>query len=45
MYKGQIMDILDARKANKEYLGLLMAGVHPRETPQVNDGATPEAVF
>lgn len=33
MYKGQIMDILDASKVNKEYLGLLMAGVHPSETP------------
>jgi simple sugar transport system ATP-binding protein len=32
MYKGQIMDILDASKVNKEYLGLLMAGVHPSET-------------
>lgn len=32
MYKGQIMDILDAKKANKEYLGLLMAGIHPSET-------------
>jgi simple sugar transport system ATP-binding protein len=32
MYKGQIMDILDANKVNKEYLGLLMAGVHPSET-------------
>lgn len=31
MYKGRIMDILDANKANKEYLGLLMAGVHPTE--------------
>ncbi|MCL4270982.1 MAG: ABC transporter ATP-binding protein [Anaerolineales bacterium] len=27
MYKGQIMDILDADKASKEQLGLLMAGV------------------
>ena len=32
MYKGQIMDILDANKTNKEYLGLLMAGIHPSET-------------
>jgi len=29
MYRGQIMDILDAAKATKEYLGLLMAGVQP----------------
>jgi ABC-type uncharacterized transport system ATPase subunit len=33
MYKGQIMDILDASKVNKEYLGLLMAGIHPSTTP------------
>jgi ABC-type uncharacterized transport system ATPase subunit len=32
MYKGQIMDILDASKVNKEYLGLLMAGIHPSTT-------------
>lgn len=32
MYKGQIMDILDASKATREQLGLLMAGVHPAET-------------
>jgi simple sugar transport system ATP-binding protein len=29
MYKGKIMDILDADKTSKEQLGLLMAGVHP----------------
>ncbi len=29
MYKGQIMGILDASKASKENLGLLMAGMHP----------------
>ena len=34
MYKGQIMDILDAKNANKEHLGLLMAGVHPSESTQ-----------
>ncbi|MCC7119409.1 MAG: ABC transporter ATP-binding protein [Anaerolineales bacterium] len=32
MYKGRIMEILDAKKASKEYLGLLMAGIHPSET-------------
>jgi ABC-type uncharacterized transport system ATPase subunit len=31
MYKGQIVDIVPASKANKEYLGLLMAGIHPDE--------------
>jgi ABC-type uncharacterized transport system ATPase subunit len=29
MYKGQIMDIVDAKKVSKEDLGLLMAGIHP----------------
>ena len=31
MYKGQILDILDARTATREKLGLLMAGVNPEE--------------
>jgi simple sugar transport system ATP-binding protein len=31
MYKGQIMGILDAAKASKEELGLLMAGIHPEK--------------
>ena len=44
MYKGMIMDILDANKVNKEYLGLLMAGVHPQEKP-VPEGPTTEKVF
>ena len=29
MFKGQIVDIVEASKVNKEYLGLLMAGIHP----------------
>jgi simple sugar transport system ATP-binding protein len=29
MYRGQIMEIVEASKANKEYLGLLMAGLTP----------------
>ena len=47
MYKGQIMDILDAKKANKEYLGLLMAGVHPDEgkLKTTKKSSTPEKVF
>ena len=46
MYKGQIMDILDARKVNKEYLGLLMAGVHPSESAAPSgETSTPETVF
>jgi ABC-type uncharacterized transport system ATPase subunit len=31
MYKGEIMDIVPALGVNKEYLGLLMAGVKPEE--------------
>ena len=31
MYHGQIMDIVPAAKASKEYLGLLMAGIQPSE--------------
>ncbi len=31
-YQGQIMDIVDANKANKESLGLLMAGIKSSET-------------
>ncbi|NTW12363.1 MAG: ABC transporter ATP-binding protein [Anaerolineales bacterium] len=47
MYKGSIMDILDAKKVNKEYLGLLMAGVHPSEPMMASDdeAAAPERVF
>ena len=33
MYKGQILDIVPAAGISKEYLGLLMAGVKPSETP------------
>ena len=31
IYKGQIVEIVDASKVNKEYLGLLMAGIRPDE--------------
>ncbi|MDH7485645.1 MAG: ABC transporter ATP-binding protein [Anaerolineae bacterium] len=42
MYKGQIVDIVPAMGVNKEYLGLLMAGVKPEEAvraapPQVEE--------
>ncbi len=30
MYRGKIMDILDAKEATKEQVGLLMAGIHPQ---------------
>lgn len=45
MYKGHIMEIIEAGKANKEYLGLLMAGVHPQGAPQPVEGAIAEKVF
>lgn len=35
MYRGQIMEIVDASKATKEYLGLLMAGIRPEEAAKV----------
>lgn len=44
MYKGRIMDILDASKVNKEHLGLLMAGISPSE-PATANGSAPEKVF
>jgi hypothetical protein len=44
MYKGRIMDIVDAKTASKESLGLLMAGVHPTETT-TTENLTPERVF
>ena len=31
MYRGQIMEIVEASQASKQYLGLLMAGIHPSE--------------
>jgi simple sugar transport system ATP-binding protein len=46
MYKGRIMDIVDATKVNKEYLGLLMAGIHPSETAAANGASSAtEKVF
>ncbi len=39
MYRGEIIDIVAIDKATKEYLGLLMAGIHPADAakaaPQV----------
>ena len=34
MYRGHIVEIVDASKATKEYLGLLMAGITPSEAAQ-----------
>jgi simple sugar transport system ATP-binding protein len=31
IYRGQIMEIVEAGKTNKEYLGLLMAGINPSD--------------
>ncbi|HUI88897.1 MAG TPA: ABC transporter ATP-binding protein [Anaerolineales bacterium] len=31
MYRGQIMEVVEGVKASKEYVGLLMAGIHPTE--------------
>ena len=34
MYRGKIIDTIDGSMANKEILGLLMAGIHhPMKTP------------
>jgi ABC-type uncharacterized transport system ATPase subunit len=35
MYRGQIMEIVDAAKATKEYIGLLMAGIKPEDAAKV----------
>jgi ABC-type uncharacterized transport system ATPase subunit len=29
MYKGTVMEIVDRKNTTPEYLGLLMAGIHP----------------
>ena len=34
MYRGQIVDIVPAAEASKEYIGLLMAGIHPSRPPK-----------
>jgi simple sugar transport system ATP-binding protein len=49
MYKGQIVDIVPAAGVNKEYLGLLMAGVKPTEAiaaaPPAAEAIEVERVF
>jgi ABC-type uncharacterized transport system ATPase subunit len=47
MFHGQIMAIIPAAQATKEYLGLLMAGIKPEEAAASAKpgGATPERVF
>ena len=36
MYRGQIMEIVEASQASKQYLGLLMAGIHPSEAQKAD---------
>ena len=46
MYRGQIMEIIEANKATKEYLGLLMAGIAPTQAAEAapkSDKAAKEA--
>jgi simple sugar transport system ATP-binding protein len=38
MYKGRIVDTVDAKTTNREVLGLLMAGLHPEEEGAVVQG-------
>jgi ABC-type uncharacterized transport system ATPase subunit len=49
MYKGEIVEILPAAGVNREYLGLLMAGVNPSEaiktTPRTTKEREVERVF
>ena len=48
MYRGQIMDIIPVAQASKEYLGLLMAGIHPDEAAKAapaSGGEEVERVF
>ena len=49
MYRGQIVEIVEASKATKEYLGLLMAGISPVEAaksaPKSTQPTEAERVF
>jgi simple sugar transport system ATP-binding protein len=46
MYRGRVVAIVPAERANKEYLGLLMAGVDPATLPPPEEYTTKaEAVF
>jgi ABC-type uncharacterized transport system ATPase subunit len=40
MYRGQIVEIIDASKATKEYLGLLMAGITPTDAAKAAPKST-----
>jgi len=45
MYRGRVVMIIDAAEATKEYLGLLMAGVHPDQIAKPEHGEEIEAVL
>jgi len=49
MYRGQIIETVEASQASKQYLGLLMAGIHPSEAQkaaaQAGQGTEVERVF
>ena len=42
MYRGQIVDIVPAAQASKEYIGLLMAGIQPSEAAKSAPARTGE---
>ncbi len=49
MYRGQIVEIVDAAKTSKEYIGLLMAGINPadaaKSAPKAAKHTEAERVF
>lgn len=42
MYRGQIVEVVSAGQASREYIGLLMAGVHPDDAAKSAPAATDE---
>jgi simple sugar transport system ATP-binding protein len=42
MYRGKIVDILDAKEVTREMVGLLMAGVSPNDARQSNGKSKPK---
>jgi general nucleoside transport system ATP-binding protein len=40
MYAGQVIDIVPAEKANREQIGLLMAGIHPDGKQEAEEAVT-----
>ena len=43
MYRGQIVDIVPAAQASKDYIGLLMAGIRPEDALKSAPSGTGEA--